>query len=231
MRTVQSCAAHVVTDREQGAVLVVEEGEVHSVRELDGFCAHTGRALEKRRARARRLLKREAEPLQVSQALGLLCTRQRGVVREQPFELGHARQTFRGRTRELRSGQRSGNPLVELVTTAPAALALSNEAFVRRTERARAALFTAAPLKVVVVAEEWEKDGGTDAESFEYEVTRILPASIDMRALRVPEGYRRDDAKDFENRTDEVAGLLNVFIPGGFEKDMPAIVRWYEEHQ
>lgn len=35
---------------------------------------------------------------------------------------------------------------------------------------------------------------------------------------------------DFENRTDEPAGLLNVFIPGGFEKDMPAIVRWFEEN-
>ena len=45
--------------------------------------------------------------------------------------------------------------------------------------------------------------------------------------LRIPAGVTHD----FENRTDEVAGLLNVFIPGGFEKDMPAIVRWYEEHQ
>ena len=34
---------------------------------------------------------------------------------------------------------------------------------------------------------------------------------------------------DFENRTDEPAGLLNVFIPGDFEKEMPAIVRWFEE--
>ena len=44
--------------------------------------------------------------------------------------------------------------------------------------------------------------------------------------LRIPAGVTHD----FENRTDEPAGLLNVFIPGGFEKDMPAIVRWYEEH-
>ena len=35
---------------------------------------------------------------------------------------------------------------------------------------------------------------------------------------------------DFENRTDEPAGLLNVFIPGGFEKNMPAIVCWFEEN-
>lgn len=35
---------------------------------------------------------------------------------------------------------------------------------------------------------------------------------------------------DFENRGDEPAGLLNVFIPGGFEKQMPAIVQWFEEN-
>ena len=32
---------------------------------------------------------------------------------------------------------------------------------------------------------------------------------------------------DFENRTDQRAGLLNVYIPGGFERDMPAIVDWF----
>jgi hypothetical protein len=84
------------------------------------------------------------------------------------------------------------------VTTAPVALAMSNEAFMTRSARTRASLFTAAPLKVVVRAEEWEKHGGSDSETFEYEVTRILPASIDLRALRVPEGYRRDDSKDFD---------------------------------
>ena len=34
---------------------------------------------------------------------------------------------------------------------------------------------------------------------------------------------------DFANRTDEKAGLLNFYIPGGFERDMPAIVKWFEE--
>ena len=32
---------------------------------------------------------------------------------------------------------------------------------------------------------------------------------------------------DFENRTDERVGLLNVFLPGGFEENMPAIVKWF----
>ncbi|NJO55161.1 MAG: cupin domain-containing protein [Rhodospirillales bacterium] len=36
---------------------------------------------------------------------------------------------------------------------------------------------------------------------------------------------------DFRNRTQCEARLLNVFIPGGFEKNMPAIVSWFEENQ
>lgn len=33
---------------------------------------------------------------------------------------------------------------------------------------------------------------------------------------------------DFLNRTGERAGVLNVFMPGGFEERMPEIVGWYE---
>lgn len=35
---------------------------------------------------------------------------------------------------------------------------------------------------------------------------------------------------DFENRTDRPAGVLNVFIPGGFEENMPAIVEWFQKN-
>jgi mannose-6-phosphate isomerase-like protein (cupin superfamily) len=35
---------------------------------------------------------------------------------------------------------------------------------------------------------------------------------------------------DFANRTDAPAALFNVFIPGGFEKNMPEILKWYEEN-
>ena len=35
---------------------------------------------------------------------------------------------------------------------------------------------------------------------------------------------------DFENRTNGRVGLLNFFIPGGFEQNMPAIVKWFEEN-
>lgn len=35
---------------------------------------------------------------------------------------------------------------------------------------------------------------------------------------------------DFENRTDVRAGLFNVFIPGGFEQNMPSIVGWFRDN-
>ena len=35
---------------------------------------------------------------------------------------------------------------------------------------------------------------------------------------------------DFANNTNEKCGLLNFFIPGGFERNMPSIVKWFEEN-
>jgi mannose-6-phosphate isomerase-like protein (cupin superfamily) len=43
--------------------------------------------------------------------------------------------------------------------------------------------------------------------------------------LRIPAGVTHD----FANRSQERAGALNVFIPGGFEPMMPAIVDWFEK--
>ena len=45
--------------------------------------------------------------------------------------------------------------------------------------------------------------------------------------LRIPAGV----TPDFANRTSKRAGLFNVFIPGGFEENMPAIVEWFRTHQ
>jgi mannose-6-phosphate isomerase-like protein (cupin superfamily) len=45
--------------------------------------------------------------------------------------------------------------------------------------------------------------------------------------VRIPAGVTHD----FENRTGERMGLLNFFIPGGFEKNMPAIVEWFERNR
>ncbi len=44
--------------------------------------------------------------------------------------------------------------------------------------------------------------------------------------LRIP----AKTTHDFANRTNEKTGVLNFFIPGGFERDMPAIVKWFEEN-
>lgn len=36
---------------------------------------------------------------------------------------------------------------------------------------------------------------------------------------------------DFKNQTNEKTGVLNFFIPGGFERNMPAIVQWFEDNK
>jgi mannose-6-phosphate isomerase-like protein (cupin superfamily) len=43
--------------------------------------------------------------------------------------------------------------------------------------------------------------------------------------LRVPAGTTHD----FENQSDARAGVLNVFLPGGFETIMPRLVAWAAE--
>ena len=45
--------------------------------------------------------------------------------------------------------------------------------------------------------------------------------------IRIPAGITHD----FENRTDQRMGLLNFFIPGGFEERMPAIVDWFRQNR
>jgi mannose-6-phosphate isomerase-like protein (cupin superfamily) len=35
---------------------------------------------------------------------------------------------------------------------------------------------------------------------------------------------------DFENRSEQRAGLLNIKVPGKFEDDMPGIAAWFAEH-
>ncbi len=42
--------------------------------------------------------------------------------------------------------------------------------------------------------------------------------------LRIP----AKTVHDFANRTNERCGLLNFYIPGGFERNMPSIVGWFE---
>ncbi len=45
--------------------------------------------------------------------------------------------------------------------------------------------------------------------------------------LRIP----AKTTHDFKNKTAKKSGVLNFFIPGGFEKNMPSIVQWFEDNQ
>lgn len=36
---------------------------------------------------------------------------------------------------------------------------------------------------------------------------------------------------DFANKTNAKTGVLNFFIPGGFERNMPSIVKWFDENK
>lgn len=44
--------------------------------------------------------------------------------------------------------------------------------------------------------------------------------------LRIPAGVTHD----FRNPTGRVARLLNFYIPGGFEREMPGIVAWFAKN-
>lgn len=44
--------------------------------------------------------------------------------------------------------------------------------------------------------------------------------------IRVPPGMTHD----FRNRSGARAGFLNIYIPGGFERDMPSIVKWFADN-
>ena len=59
-------------------------------------------------------------------------------------------------------------------------------------------------------------------------VPRLGPKTFEQAAgfLRIPAGVTHD----FRNRTAERVGVLNVFIPGGFERDMPAITDWFRDN-
>jgi len=45
--------------------------------------------------------------------------------------------------------------------------------------------------------------------------------------IRIP----RNTIHTFANRTGKKAGMLNFDIPGGFEKNLPSMVKWFEENE
>jgi mannose-6-phosphate isomerase-like protein (cupin superfamily) len=44
--------------------------------------------------------------------------------------------------------------------------------------------------------------------------------------VRIP----RNTMHTFENRTDQKAAMLNFDVPGGFERDLPSMVKWFEDN-
>jgi mannose-6-phosphate isomerase-like protein (cupin superfamily) len=90
---------------------------------------------------------------------------------------------------------------------------------------------------------EWRLEPGSDgpgAHSHEAndEIFRIVEGTMSVlvgdKWIEAPEGSTlvipAGVTHDFANRTDAPAALFNVFIPGGFEQNMPEIVKWYEEN-
>lgn len=71
-------------------------------------------------------------------------------------------------------------------------------------------------------------------EELFYVVEGTMTFRVGDELLDAPAGtFIRIPAKvthDFMNRTGARAGALNVFIPGGFESNMPAIVEWFRTH-
>ncbi|MCT7375876.1 cupin domain-containing protein [Chelativorans salis] len=92
------------------------------------------------------------------------------------------------------------------------------------------------------VSEWWLEPGcnGPGAHSHEEndELFYVLEGTVSLLAadewldatagtfIRIPAGVTHD----FRNTSGHRAGLLNVFIPGGFERHMPAIVDWFAQN-
>lgn len=61
------------------------------------------------------------------------------------------------------------------------------------------------------------------AMSFRVGEQRLVAGPGDF--LRIPAGVMHD----FWNDSDARAGVFNLYIPGGFERDMPAIEQWFRD--
>ncbi|HEY6630630.1 MAG TPA: cupin domain-containing protein [Rhizobiaceae bacterium] len=92
------------------------------------------------------------------------------------------------------------------------------------------------------ISEWWLEPGsdgpGAHAHETNDEIFRIVEGTMSVLVgdewIDAPEGsvivVPAGTMHDFANRTDAPAGLFNVFMPGGFEQNMPAILKWYAEN-
>lgn len=93
------------------------------------------------------------------------------------------------------------------------------------------------------ISEWWlePNSGGPGAHQHEnndevfYGLDGITSILVGDKWLEVEKGtFLRIPAKtihDFANRTNENSGFLNFFIPGGFERNMPSIVKWFADNK
>ena len=67
-----------------------------------------------------------------------------------------------------------------------------------------------------------------------YVIEGTMSILVGERWIDAPRGSfvlaAAGERHDFENRGPTRAGVLNFSIPGGFEKDMPAIAKWFAEN-
>jgi hypothetical protein len=89
------------------------------------------------------------------------------------------------------------NPLVDLVASAPAAIAQQDRDFARRTATVRDSLFTGTPLEIRVTT---RKKSEHPARAVLFEITTITRVPLSRSLFEIPAGYRRTEGFSMESK-------------------------------
>ena len=89
------------------------------------------------------------------------------------------------------------NPLVELIASAPAAIAQQDRDFARRTEIARRSLFSGTPLKIEVTT---RKKSERPSRAVHFEITTITRTALSDSLFEIPAGYRRTEGLSIDSK-------------------------------
>ena len=82
------------------------------------------------------------------------------------------------------------NPLIDLITGAPSAIAQQDRDFVRRTADVRDSLFNGTPLKVQVTS---RKKGEHATRAILFEINTLTRRPLNPALFEIPAGYRRTE--------------------------------------
>lgn len=93
--------------------------------------------------------------------------------------------------------QLPGNPLVDLIVSAPAAIAQQDRGFARRTAIVRDSLFTGTPLKIQVTT---RKKSEPSARAVLFEITTITRVPLSHSLFEIPAGYRRTEGFSMDSK-------------------------------